>query len=173
MDVLTDFLKESGVRKEKRRLRAKEFIRLKREQLQRPLKTSLGYGAGGAVTAPILSALYRKIEGLPKSGRHYTLGKVKIPTWIPAAAAAGFIGGGVLPYFHQMFEYKRKVKLQKRMKELKPSLGKQSSIMRIFTKPQLRSGKPVWISKQNLKPLLAKLNKRRSVGRHEIGLPEG
>lgn len=146
-----------------RKSKVRKRIESETAKIRKSFRESLAYGASGAVIAPLTRRVYSNIEfkgKLPKGGMFYRIGKSKLPTWIPATAAAGFIGAGVLPYLRSSVEAKRKER------QLTKALVKTSQHISpvVFKAPHLRGGMRARIAEKSKSFASGLLKKRQKTG---------
>jgi hypothetical protein len=131
-------------------------LREEKERVGKTGRQALAYGVGGAVANPAFRKLYRVIEHkgkLDKPKAFYRMGKHRIPSWIPASAATGFLGAGILPYIGDILRERRARKKAAKEKKAGPLLSP-----RIFMPPHARG------KMQAMIPELSKSHAKQTLG---------
>lgn len=157
--LVLEFEKIAFSRKSKVRRR----IEAETAKIRKSFRESLGYGAGGALFAPLVRLVHSNIEFKgkpPKGDMFYRVGKRKVPTWIPATAAAGFLGAGMIPYLKSHVEAKRKER------QLTKQFTKKSQHISpvVFKAPHLRGGMRARIAEKSKSFASGLLKKRQKTG---------
>lgn len=130
--IVDEFAKEAARRGLRRRV-AEEAARVRRS-----FPEATAYGVGGAVAFPAIQKVREAIEFKGKSvpgTRYFQVGKRRIPTRVPAAAAAGFLAAGIIPYVQDFFRARR---AQKKLTALQRQKTSAMISPSVFKAPQFR-----------------------------------
>jgi hypothetical protein len=137
--LVEEFAKEAGRRGIRRRV-AEQAARVRRS-----FPEALAYGAGGALAFPSIQRVHSLIEHRgkpPPVAQFYQIGKRRISTRVPAAATAGFLAAGVIPYLQDFVKARRAQRKLTTVNKARtaPGLGKSAALISpsVFKAPQFR-----------------------------------
>lgn len=151
------------------RIRVRKRLEAEAARIRRSARESILYGLGGAAVVPAIKRLSTLIEHKgkpPVSDKFYHIGRRKIPTWLPAAAATGFIGAGVVPYLKDLIRVKRTQFAEQRLH--KKSAAELLS-PRVFKAPQIRGKIPAIIPERTKSMSGQMLGTAQRVGKMHAG----